>query len=185
LHELHGVIRSDLLLLACGFILYDFGVLVNLLNRGFVERDLLLSGAAAHRGTIAHRWRVQNEIKRRAPSVAFVLIVEVDGRCALSLDALGSRLGQDKVHPIGPLLDDRFLFVVLVEVVSVQIGEFNQRLGLAFRIVLNHVLLIINLEGALDVLRDEERVRVLLLAEEVVLNVLKVHLTWILFFINL
>lgn len=55
LHELHGVIRSDLLLLACGFILYDFGVLVNLLNRGFVERDLLLSGAAAHRGTIAHR----------------------------------------------------------------------------------------------------------------------------------
>lgn len=67
--------------------------------------------------------------------------------------------------------------MVLVEVVSVQIGEFNQCLGLAFRIVLNHVLLIINLEGALDVLRDEERVRVLLLAEEVVLNVLKVHLT--------
>ena len=67
--------------------------------------------------------------------------------------------------------------MVLVEVVSVQIGEFNQRLGLAFRIVLNHVLLIINLEGSLDVLRDEERVRVLLLAEEVVLNVLKVHLT--------
>jgi len=61
--------------------------------------------------------------------------------------------------------------VVLVEVVSVQIGEFNQRLGLAFRIVLNHVLLIINLEGALNVLRDEERVRVLLLAEEVATKV--------------